>query len=297
MKHFHKNIVGNKNSKYNSDTKRNNTVQDKKDRIKQISSAQLHYVRSKRKEHFIIVSAQLLILAAFLFLWEMASARNYIDSFFFSSPSLVVKNTIRMLTDGTLWIHTRITLLEVLVSFTLVTLFSVFSALLFWYYVRLAKITEPFLVVLNSLPKSALAPLLIVWLGTGSKTIIVAGMSVAIFGSIMNLYAGFNSLDEEMSKLIFTLGGTRKHVMTKIILPASLPILINNMKVNIGLSLVGVVIGEFLAARKGLGYLIIYGTQVFKLDMVITSIILLCLIAGILYFLTAQLEKKIRLTK
>ena len=197
-----------------------------------------------------------------------------------------------MLTDGSLWVHTRITLLEVLVSFILVTFFSVFLALLFWYFVKLAKITEPFLVVLNSLPKSALAPLLIVWLGTGSKTIIVAGMSVAIFGSIMNLYAGFNSLDEEMSKLIFTLGGTRKDVMTKIILPASLPLLVNNMKVNIGLSLVGVVIGEFLAARKGLGYLIIYGTQVFKLDMVITSIILLCLIAGILYFIIARLEKK-----
>ena len=271
MKHFHK---------------------SNENRINRFSSAQLHYVRSKRKEHFIIVLTQFLILALFLFLWETASAQNYIDSFFFSSPSLVVKNTMKMLTDGSLWVHTRITLLEVLVSFILVTFFSVFLALLFWYFVKLAKITEPFLVVLNSLPKSALAPLLIVWLGTGSKTIIVAGMSVAIFGSIMNLYAGFNNLDEEMSKLIFTLGGTRKDVMTKIILPASLPLLVNNMKVNIGLSLVGVVIGEFLAARKGLGYLIIYGTQVFKLDMVITSIILLCLIAGILYFIIARLEKK-----
>ena len=291
MIHFHKNIMGNRNNN-NSDTKRNKDAKDKKNREKQISSAQLHYVRAKRKEHFLIVSAQFLILAIFLSLWEMASARKYIDSFFFSSPSLVVKNTITMLTDGSLWIHTQITLLEVLLSFLLVTLFSVFLALLFWYYVKLAKVTEPFLVVLNSLPKSALAPLLIVWLGTGSITIIVAGMSVAIFGSIMNLYAGFNSLDEEMSKLIFTLGGTRKDVMTKIILPASLPLLVNNMKVNIGLSLVGVVIGEFLAARKGLGYLIIYGTQVFKLDMVITSIILLCLIAGILYFIIARLEKK-----
>lgn len=291
MIHFHKNSMGNRNNN-NSDAKRNKDAKDKKNREKQISSAQLHYVRSKRKEHFIIVLTQFLILALFLFLWETASAQNYIDSFFFSSPSLVVKNTMKMLTDGSLWVHTRITLLEVLVSFILVTFFSVFLALLFWYFVKLAKITEPFLVVLNSLPKSALAPLLIVWLGTGSKTIIVAGMSVAIFGSIMNLYAGFNSLDEEMSKLIFTLGGTRKDVMTKIILPASLPLLVNNMKVNIGLSLVGVVIGEFLAARKGLGYLIIYGTQVFKLDMVITSIILLCLIAGILYFIIARLEKK-----
>ena len=281
MKLFHKQTK--KASNYRKQTK---------NKTNQYSPSHLQYVRSKRKEHVFVVSTQFLLLAAFLFLWEMASARKYIDSFFFSSPSLVVKNTLQMLTDGTLWLHTRITLLEVLVSFLLVTFLSVFFALLFWYFVKLAKITEPFLVVLNSLPKSALAPLLIVWLGTGSKTIIVAGISVAIFGSIMNLYAGFNSLDEEMSKLIFTLGGTRRDVMTKIILPASLPILINNMKVNIGLALVGVVIGEFLAARNGLGYLIIYGTQVFKLDMVITSIILLCIIAGILYFLIAQLEKK-----
>ena len=155
----------------------------------------------------------------------------------------------------------------------------------------MAAIFEPTLVILNSLPKSALAPLFIVWLGTGMKTIIVAGISVAIFGSIISLYTQFHQTNPEMEKLILTLGGNKWDIYRRIVIPFSIPTLINSMKVNIGLSLVGVAIGEFLAARRGLGYLIIYGTQVFKLDMVISSIIILCIIAYGLYFGIQKLEK------
>ena len=151
---------------------------------------------------------------------------------------------------------------------------------------------EPYLVILNSLPKSALAPLIIVWLGTGRKTIIVAGISVALFGSIINLYTGFIQVDNEKLKLITTLGGNRKDQLTKVIIPASVPIILSSMKVNIGLSLVGVIIGEFLAAKRGLGYLIIYGSQVFKLDLLILSIIILCIIALLLYQSIDFLEKR-----
>jgi NitT/TauT family transport system permease protein len=157
---------------------------------------------------------------------------------------------------------------------------------------RFSKVVEPYLVILNSLPKSALAPLIIVWLGTGSKTIIVAGISVALFGSIINLYTGFIQVDDEKRKLITTLGGSKKDQLTKVIIPASIPIILSNMKVNIGLSLVGVIIGEFLAARQGLGYLIIYSSQVFQLDMLIMSIIILCLIALLLYQSIDWLERK-----
>lgn len=148
------------------------------------------------------------------------------------------------------------------------------------------------MVVLNSLPKSALAPLLIVWLGANMRTIIVAGMSVAIFGSIMNLYAGFQEVDPDMLKLVRTLGGGKGACLAKVVLPASVPYLISTFKVNIGLCLVGVVIGEFIGARSGLGYLIIYGSQVFKLNMVIMSIVILCVIAVLLYALLSLLEKR-----
>ena len=149
-----------------------------------------------------------------------------------------------------------------------------------------------YLVVLNSLPKSALAPLLIVWLGATKTTIIVAGMSVAIFGSILSLYTSFTIVDPGKIKLIYTLGGSRFHALTKVVLPSTIPTIIsNNMKVNIGLCLQGVIIGEFLAARDGLGYLIICSSQVFKMDWLLMSIVLLCIMAMGLYSLINLLER------
>lgn len=243
-----------------------------------------------KKHHQKVAVIRFVLLLLFLILWEVASRMNWIDSFFFSSPSLILQHIYESVLGGTLFIHTGITLIEIIFSFILVTVISVSVSLLLWYFDSSAEILEPFLVVLNSLPKSALAPLLIVWLGTGMKTIIIAGLSVAIFGAIINLYTGFLAVDADTLKLIETLGGTKKDAMMKVVLPSSYELLLSNMKVNIGLSLVGVIIGEFLAAKKGLGYQIIYGTQVFRLDMVITSIIILCAIAILFYKLIQSLE-------
>ena len=169
-----------------------------------------------------------------------------------------------MISDHSIFLHLGVTLYETFVSFFLVIFVSILFAILLWYSNNLSEILEPYLVVLNSLPKSALAPLLIVWLGATKTTIIVTGMSVAIFGSILNLYTSFRSTDPGKIKLIYTLRGNHLHVLTKVILPYSIPAIISNMKVNIGLCLVGVIIGEFLAAKEGLGYLIIYSSQVFR---------------------------------
>ena len=197
-----------------------------------------------------------------------------------------------MWADGSIFLHTGITLAETLVSFALVVIAGVGMAVLLWYNTELSEILEPYLVVLNSLPKSALAPLLIVWLGANMKSIIVAGMSVAIFGTVLNLYTGFREMDPDKIKLIYTLQGSRKDVLFKVILPGTVPLQLSVMKVNIGLCLVGVVIGEFIGARQGLGYLIIYGSQVFKLDWVIISIVILCIIAMLLYGILNRIEKK-----
>ena len=147
---------------------------------------------------------------------------------------------------------------------------------------------------LHILPKSALAPILIVWLGNNIKTIIVAAVSVAVFGAIMTLHNGFSHTDPDQIKLIYSLGGKRKDVLTKVLLPGSIPLIISNMKVNVGLCLVGVIIGEFLAANKGLGYLIIYGSQVFKMDMVVMSIVILCIVSAVLYQGITFLEKRMK---
>ena len=215
---------------------------------------------------------------------------GYVDSFFFSSPSQVMLCFIGMIKDFSFFTNTGITLLETIASFLLVLAISLLTATLLWHSPKCSEILEPYLVVLNSLPKSALAPLFIVWLGTGINTIIVAGISVAVFGSVINLYTGFRQVDNEKIKLIYTLGGSKRDAFCKVVLPGSVPTILSNMKVNIGLALVGVIIGEFLAARRGLGYLIIYGSQVFKLNMVITSILILCAIAMGLYQLIQMLE-------
>ncbi len=227
-------------------------------------SAQELYVRKHHRHHHFVTLLRILILILFLSLWECAGRLGWIDTFFFSSPCMVVSYFVEMLLDGSFFSHTGITLLETLLSFFLITLISILTATLLWYSRTLSDILEPYLVVLNSLPKSALAPLFIVWLGTGTNTIIVAGISVAIFGSIINIYTGFKQVDHEKLKLIYTLGGRRFDAFGKVVLPSSIPAILSNMKVNIGLALVGVIIGEFLAARRGLGYLIIYGSQVFS---------------------------------
>ena len=167
------------------------------------------------------------------------------------------------------------------------------AAILLWLWKGLSDCLEPFLIVLNSLPKSAIAPMIIVWLGNNMKAIIITAISVAIFGMIINIYTGFLEIDKEKITLIKTLGGTKRDILTKLILPGSKKIIISNTKVNIGLCLVGVIIGEFLAANKGLGYLIIYGSQVFKMTYVSMSIVILCIISTVLFKIVDLLENLI----
>lgn len=254
------------------------------------SSAQTAFLKEHKRRRCLIRIWQILILIIFLFIWELAVYTHRIDGFIFSSPSRICRTFYRMCSDGSLFLHLGTTLGEVLISFSLIVIIGYAAAVLLWFFPKLSGILEPYFVVLNSLPKSALAPLLIVWLGANVRTIIVAGISVAVFGTILSLYHAFTEADPEDALLIYTLHGSKRHILTKVLVPSTLPTLISVMKVNIGLSLVGVIIGEFLAARQGLGYLIIYGSQVFKLDWVILSIVILCITAVCLYSLIGLFE-------
>ena len=258
-----------------------------------MTTGQKKFLRRQQLCKLYIFWSRILILAGFLLLWQVSSDFGWIDRFYFSSPIAIAQLFWHDITNISLLSHIGITLLESGVSFLLIILFSVLIATFFWFYPSLGEMFEPFLIILNSLPKSALAPLIIVWLGTGPRTIILCGMSVGIFGCILNLYQSFAQTDPERLKLIETLGGTKLQAFTKVVFPGNIPTFISLSKVNIGLALVGVIIGEFLAGRKGLGYLIIYGSQVFKLDMVILSIVILCTIAMGIYGLLNLLEKKI----
>lgn len=259
--------------------------------MSELSQGQQRYLNQQKRHKRIVRISRILILLSFLFIWEFTANVGIIDSFIFSSPSKIALCFWDMVLDKSIFLHIGVTLYETIVSFLLVIAISILMAVALWFSPKLSEILDPYIVVLNSLPKSALAPLLIVWLGATKTTIIVAGMSVAIFGSILNLYTSFTTVDPEKIKLIYTLRGNRMHALTKVVIPSSIPSIISTMKVNIGLCLVGVIIGEFLAARNGLGYLIIYASQTFKLDWLLMSIVILCIMAMGLYSLINLLER------
>lgn len=259
--------------------------------MKKALTAQELYLKSVKRTNHKVRFWRVFLCVLFIVIWELCARFEVINSFIFSSPSKLVPCFRNLLFQEELIGHIGITVFETLASFLIVIAVSLVFAVLLWKSRTFSRILEPYMVMLNSLPKSALAPLLIVWLGANYKTIILTGMSVAVFGSVMSLYTGFMEVDPEKIKLIYTLNGTGRDALYKVILPANIPNLFSIMKVNIGLCLVGVIIGEFIAARQGLGYLIIYGSQVFKMDWVILSILILCVIAMGLYLLLDLLEK------
>ena len=227
-----------------------------------VSTYQQAFINNDRRRRRLVAFCQILILVLFVSLWEGTTRLGILNDFIFSSPSRIVKTFVTMAGDGTVF-----------------------------YHIGISSILEPYLITLNSLPKTALAPIFIVWLGNNMKTIIVCAISLAIFGTVINLTTSFTQMDPDKLLLIKTLGGSRKDMLSKVIIPGSVPNIISNMKVNIGLCLVGVIIGEFLSANAGLGYLIVYGSQVFKLDWVLMSIVILCIIATALYALLNLIEK------
>lgn len=248
------------------------------------------YLKKIKQKKYLVLLTQLLILIAFLFLWEFAANEGIIDSFITSQPSRIFK-TLMNLTSSNLLKHIGITVYETIVGFMLGTLLGIIIAIILWWSDFLSKVSEPFLVVLNSLPKVALGPIIIIWVGAGTPAIIVMAIAISLIVTILENLNGFLKTDKELIKMANTFKANKFQVLTKIVIPANLSTFINSLKVNIGLSLVGVISGEFLVSKAGLGYLIVYGGQVFKLDLVMTSVIILGIVAGIMYGLVLLLEK------
>lgn len=241
------------------------------------------YLRNLRRHQFLITSLRILLCVLLLVLWEAGSYYGWIDPFIFSSPS-ALWNTIRELSaGGELFHHIGITLGETVISFIISTLSGLLIAILLWWFTSLYEVTEPYWIALNSLPKSALAPILIVWFGNTMRSILITAISLTIVVTILSVLSGFQNVSATKIRLIYSLGGNKWQVLKKILLPSSIPVIMNVLRVNIGLCLIGVIIGEFLAARHGLGYLIIYGSQIFRMDWVILSIVLLMLISLLFY--------------
>lgn len=237
-----------------------------------------------------IIITQISIIIGIIILWEVLANLNIIDSFIMSSPSRILK-TFENLSSNNLLYHVGITVLETIIGFLLGTILGIIIAIILWWSKFLSKVLEPFLVVLNSLPKVALGPIIIIWAGSGMPAIIVMAIAISLVITILEISNGFISTDTEKIKMAKSFNATKFQILTKIVIPANLPTFINSLKINIGLSLVGVISGEFLVSKGGLGYLIVYGGQVFQLDLVMTSVIILGIVAALLYQSVVLLEK------
>lgn len=258
-----------------------------------LSPERQEYIKRIRRRKMLVLSTQIFILIAFFLIWEAAARLQWIDPFITSQPSRIIKTLTVLHENSSLYLHVGTTVWETFIGFTVGTIGGLIIAVLFWWSDFLARVSEPYLVVLNALPKVALGPILIVWMGNGMGAIIAMALLISIIVSIISMLNGFLSVDQDKIKLLKTFGATRFQILCKVILPASLPNIISALKVNVGLSWVGVIMGEFLVSKAGLGYLIVYGSQVFKLDIVMTSVIILAVAAAAMYLGVSYMEKKL----
>lgn len=236
---------------------------------------------------------QLLILIAFFSLWEVASRLKWIDQLIFSSPSKIYSLLVENVADGTIFVHIGYTVFETVLGFIIGTLLGTVLAAILWWSPFLSKILDPYLVILNAMPKVALGPILIVAMGPGMNSIITMGAIISVIISTIVIYTSFKNVDGNYLKVLQTFNASRFQMFKEAILPASFPTIISTLKVNVGLSWVGVIVGEFLVSSKGLGYLIIYGFQVFNFNLVLMSLLIIAIFATIMYQLVELLEKRL----
>lgn len=248
------------------------------------------YLSSVQKEKKHVLIWQFLILIGFVFFWEIASRFYWIDPLLFSSPSTIYQVIVDKLQDGSLLAHMQVTLLETIAGFLIGTIVGVFLAISLWFFKRLSNILDPYLVILNAMPKVALGPIIIVALGPGYVSIIAMGAIISVIITTLVVYSAFNEVDPNYAKVLQSFGATKRQVFQHAVFPATLPTMISTLKVNVGLSWVGVIVGEFLVSKQGLGYLIIYGFQVFDFSLVMMSLVLIAIFAAIMYKLVEKIE-------
>ena len=261
-----------------------------------MSDERKKYLQKIKTEKILVVVSQVLILLVFLVIWEVLANKGIIDSFITSSPSRII-NTFSNFASNDLIMNTKVTCYETLIGFLLGTTIGIIIAIILWWSKFISKVVEPYLVVLNSLPKVALGPIIIIWVGAGTKAIIVMAIAISLIVTILDILNGFLNTDKDIIKMAKTFNASKLQILTKIVIPANITNFINSLKINIGLSLVGVISGEFLISKAGLGYLITYGGQVFKLDLVMSSVIILGIVAGIMYLAVMLIEKLILLRR
>lgn len=252
------------------------------------------YVIEKKKEKRKVLLWQFIVFSLIIIGWELLSRFNIIDSFLFSKPSSIIKLLIDYIKSAEIFKHIFISVLETLLGLIIGTFVGIVIAVVLWWNKLLAKVLDPVLVMFNALPKTALAPILIIWAGTGIKGITVVAISISLVLTIISAYSYFMMIEEDQIKMLKSFGANKWQVLFKLVLPANLDNILNIIKINIGMAWVGVIVGEFIVSRAGLGYLIVYGSQVFKMDLVMMGIIVLIIISLLMNFIVNLIYKKIK---
>ncbi len=256
-----------------------------------ISREHLLYLRGVRKKTVLINAVRLSIFFIFLFVWELAARLEWVNPFITSSPSRVMNTIKELYKDGSLFLHVGTTLWETLLGFAIAVLLGYSIALILWWSEGARRVLEPYFVVLNALPKIALGPLIIIWFGTGSEAIVFMTILIGLIVAILNMLNGFMATDPGKLLLLRSMGASKLQILTKLVIPSSLPNFISMLKINVGMAWIGSIMGEYIVSKAGIGYLIVYGGQVFKLDLVMSAVFILCILAAAMYAVVALIER------
>ncbi len=257
----------------------------------EISREHLLYLRGTRNKSIIVNVIRCTVLVLFLSIWELSAQLLWVNPFITSSPSRIAKTIADLYKNGSLFLHVGTTLLETLAGFAIAVVLGYSIALLLWWSDALRRISEPYFVVLNALPKIALGPLIIIWCGTGSEAIVFMTVLIGLIVAILNMLNGFMATEKSKLLLMQSMGASRLQVLTKLVIPSSLPNFISMLKINVGMAWIGSIMGEYIVSKAGIGYLIVYGGQVFKLDLVMSAVFILCVLAAGMYALVALAER------
>ena len=258
------------------------------------SKEHIIFIKKIKREKRLVRFFQFSIVVLFIIIWQILADLNIINTFIFSSPKMVVKTIINLHKENNLYHHIWVTTYETLISFSIGTIIGCLIATILWWNKFLAKILDPYLTILNSLPKVALGPIIIMWGGAGIKSIIIMALLISVIITIINVNQAFNDVDQNKIKLMKSFNATKWQTYFKLILPSSFNTIINSLKINISMSLIGVIMGEFLVSKEGLGYLIMYGSQVFNLNLVVSGIFILCILSAIMYYGVLYIEKRLQ---
>lgn len=249
------------------------------------------YLRKIRLNKIKVCLFQLLIVFIFIFLWEYLSRNNIINAFIYSSPSKAINTIYGLYLDGNLFNHIWVTVYETFISFTLATVIGTMVAIILWYSEFLYKVLEPYLTIINSLPKVALGPIIIIIFGANINSIIIMALLISLIVTISNVYNGFVNTDKNKIKLLRSFNATKWQILKYLIIPSNYHVIVNSLKINVSMSLIGVIMGEFLVSKEGIGYLINYGSQVFNLNLVFGGIIILLVVSYVMYIIVVYIEK------